>query len=44
VLGLWNKRNRKGYRYAARYEAREDIMVLGLWNKRYRKGYRYAAR
>ncbi len=28
VLGLWNKRDRKGNRYAARYEAREDRMVL----------------
>ncbi len=47
VLGLWSKRYRKGYRYAARHEAREDRedrMVLVLWNKRYRKEYRYAAR
>jgi hypothetical protein len=44
VLGLWKNRYRKGYRYAARSEERDDRMVLGLWKKRYRKGYRFAAR
>ncbi len=44
VLGLWNKIYRKWYRYAARWEDRDDRMVLVLWNKRYSKGYRYAAR